>query len=363
MAVTLYYDKTNGCDGLHTGPSCDGSPVTHLNVTPVPDSIFTGFKLNGQTIVDANGNIVSNAAKILSSANLGTNFKIPQDYTCQGSLVKNALQICVDTSGNTIYVDPARGDDGAGYEVAPAQVGRGEPNPELCRNYSKFKIKIHWCPPKPGTYVWTDNSGFVGWSPTLTPEYFDMLYPGDAGCAQTEVLDYECTSSTCATYKDQSGAVVSNLYPPTAGGAFNGWTLRGLYMHTGDLSVVPSGCNGPTGSANPDCISYWGSRNIFALRRVVSKTNMDGVARLGLPKNSTDVNYIPLSDGSMNNWSNTRWTVRECWDGEIPDNDVAQIANRTYHLYAGWAKNCYENADGGNAIPGACSLDIKRTGL
>ncbi|MBQ1928109.1 MAG: hypothetical protein II179_03530 [Alphaproteobacteria bacterium] len=368
IAVNLYYDRAGMCSGLYRSPGCNGTRVTHLSVTSDADTTFTGFKVNGYTIVDANGNVASNASEILRNAgNVGS--KIPQSYDCKSGFSKNNNGVCVDPSGNTTYIDFENGNEDDGYEISYNEVGgRGGAGSNECV-HSKFKVKIHWCPPKYDAYTnpnWTN--GLSGWNPyasPVVPAGFDYpeLWPSicENGVDITENLDYEWNRATCgsgnsgcAKYKKLDGSIKYQLNVPTG---FDGWTLRGFYLLEDDLSVIPSGCNAGTNvSYNSGCYNYWGQRNYFAKRRVVTKTNTEGTARLGLPKpnSNTETGYIDLDDshdGANGAWSNTRWTVYDC------SITHAQAEQKTYHLYAGWARNCVQ-PDGGT-----CNLAIRRTGL
>lgn len=121
FAATLWYERGAACPGLYrTKPldKCNATAVTHLNITPVDeDAEFNGFYVNNQMIVDANGNVTSNALNILRGANLGAGSRIPQSYTCKNGFTKNNNGVCVDVSGNTTYV---AGD--SGEVTSPSQV-------------------------------------------------------------------------------------------------------------------------------------------------------------------------------------------------------------------------------------------------
>ena len=367
VAVTLYYEQGGACPGLYkTRPlsGCNATQVTHLDVTPMSDTVFDGFKVNGQTIVYADGTVASNAADILRNASFGQSSKIEQTYSCQSGFSKNDNGVCVDYSGNMTYVDFENGNEEDGFEIEPANIGRGEPGSNECV-HSKFKVKIHWCPPKYGAYTGNWSNGLSGWNPPSVPMNFGYpeLWPSicENGVDITEDLDYEWNRATCgpgnsgcAKYKKLDGTIKYQLNVPTG---FDGWTLRGFYLLEDDLYDVPSGCNASTNATySPICYSYWGNRNYFAKRRVVTATNTEGTARLGLPKpnSNTETGYIDLDDshdGANGAWSNTRWTVYDC------SITHEQAANKTYHLYAGWARDC-ETPDGGT-----CNLAIRRTGL
>lgn len=374
--VKLWYDKAGNCNGLHVSDSCNSATVTHLNVTPMADSRFDGFYVtvpgytNQLPIVDANGDVAYNVADVLRAANLsGTNRTLTQTTTCNTGLDKNSNGICVDTSGNITYVDFENGDEENGYEVHYNEIGNGNGGGDKgCQYYSKFKVQIHWCPPKYGAYTTSSNmfsNGKRGWNPYSNPTspsgfVYPELWPDEQDCnTPDEILyyDWKGRGTTSASYHRNSytGPLVTRINKPN--GKFNGWTLRGFYLLEDDLSVVPSGCNESTNvnatSYNATCYEYWGNRNYFAKRRVVTKTNTEGTARLGLPKpnTNTETGYIDLDDshdGANGAWANTRWAVWSC--EPIGEDD-------TLHLYASWAKDC-EQTEGGT-----CNLTIKRTGL
>ena len=116
IAVPLYYEQGGMCSGLYLSPGCNGTRVTHLSVTPNPDTTFTGFYVNEQMIVDANGNVTSNALNTLRNANLSSNYEIPQTYTCpdgstetgHGECESSASMITVklDTRGGSMSNSP-----------------------------------------------------------------------------------------------------------------------------------------------------------------------------------------------------------------------------------------------------------------
>ncbi len=363
VAVTLYYEQGGACPGLYkTRPlsGCNATQVTHLDVTPMSDTVFDGFKVNGQTVVYADGTVASNAADILRGASL-TSDKIQQSYTCQSGFSENNNGVCVDYNGNMTYVDFENGVEESGFEVEPANLGRGGAGSNECV-HSKFKVKIHWCPPKYGAYTGNWSNGLSGWNPPSVPENFGYpeLWPSDSDCnTADEVLYYDWkdrgTSSASYHKNSYTGPLVTSINKPD--GKFNGWTLRGFYLLEDDLYDVPSGCNASTNATySPICYSYWGNRNYFAKRRVVTATNTEGTARLGLPKpnSNTITNYVDLDDshnGANGAWSNTRWTVYDC------SITHKQAENKTYHLYAGWARDCETPNDG------TCNLAIRRTGL
>ncbi len=364
IAVTLYYEQGGMCSGLYRSPGCTGTRVTHLSVTPDADTTFTGFKVNGQTIVDANGNVAAGASEILRNAgNVGS--KIPQSYDCKSGFSKNNNGICVDPSGNITYVDFENGNEDGGYEISYNEVGgRGGAGSNECV-HSKFKVKIHWCPPKYDAYTNPNWTAYSGWNPyanPVVPAGFDYpeLWPSASDCnTPDEILYYDWkdrgTSSASYHRDSYTGPLVTEINKPA--GKFNDWTLRGFYLLEDDLSVIPSGCNAGTNvTYNPVCYNYWGQRNYFAKRRVVTKTNTEGTARLGLPKpnGNTETGYIDLDDshdGANGAWSNTRWTVYDC------SITHAQAEQKTYHLYAAWARNCVQPNSG------TCNLAIRRTGL
>ena len=373
--VQLWYDKNETCEGLHVLNSCSSATVTHLNVTPMADSTFNGFfvTVSGQgdvPIVYPNGDVANNVADVLRAANLGgTDRTLTQRTTCNGNLVKNSNGICVDTSGNITYVDFENGDEENGYEVHYNEIGNVNGGGDKgCQYYSKFKVQIHWCPPKYGAYTTSSNMftgygyGRMGWNPYSNPTspsgfVYPELWPDEQDCnTPDEILyyDWKGRGTTSASYHRNSytGPLVKSINKPD--GKFNGWTLRGFYLLKDDLSVVPSGCSESTNATyNATCYEYWGNRNYFAKRRVITKTNTEGTARLGLPKpnTNTETGSIDLDDshdGANGAWANTRWAVWSC--EPIGEND-------TLHLYAGWAKDC-EQTEGGT-----CNLAIRRTGL
>ena len=368
VAVTLWYEKDGACPGLyknnHPVSGCSGTTVSRLTVTPAEDTTFTGFYVNGQMIVDANGYVTSNALDILRNANLGADSKIPQSYNCASG--KNSYNICINS--NATYIDFESGNEEDGYEVSSTQLGRGG-GTNACV-HSKFKVQIHWCPPKVGAYTgnWTNGpgGGLSGWNPPTVPANFGYpeLWPSDSDCSTSGPLLYyewknrNSTTPGNATYRtgSYSGPIMTQINVPT--GKFNGWTLRGFYLLADDISIVPAGCGESTqASYSPTCYNYWGNRNYFAKRRVVTATNTEGTARLGLPKpnSNTETGYVDLNDthnGANGAWANTRWTVYDCSKTD------EEVANTTYHLYAGWAKDPVRDA---NTVDGR--FKIYRTGI
>lgn len=112
IAVTLYYEQNGLCSGLYRSPGCNGTRVTHLNVTPNPDTTFTGFKVGSQIIVNANGNVVNNVSDILKEANLSSGTVIQQTYMCPNGATETGdgecasagakVNVTLDTSGGSM---------------------------------------------------------------------------------------------------------------------------------------------------------------------------------------------------------------------------------------------------------------------
>lgn len=383
-AVTLYYTPGRECPGLYLNSAEIGCPadslrVTQLSVTSRADADFTGYNVGNVEIVDSTGNIKSNAVETLAAAAASGNTvsKVTGNYECVTGATENKNGVCVygltTSTQDYTYVDFTNGDIENGYEVLPDNLIGGTKG-ESCM-HSKFKVRIHWCPPKHGAYTGNWGNGKTGWNPPTVPAGFDYpeLWPADCENGDLyEDLEYEwkdrqnasvscydainnvCKGTVdnngncrCAVYK-KNNVILEQLNVPT--GKFADWTLRGFYLGSSNLYTPPSGCSEGTNQPyNSDCFDYWGNRNYFAKWRVTTKNNTDGMARLGLPKNSTATGYIPLNDGELANWANTRWGV---WDCSKTDE---QVANTTYHLYAGWARNCENDK--------TCTLTIKRTGL
>ena len=106
VAVTLWYEKDGECPGLYRSKpatACNASSVSHLTVTPAENTTFTGFYVNGQMIVDANGNVTSKALDILRNANLSSNYEIPQTYTCPDGSTETGYGEC-ESSASMITV-------------------------------------------------------------------------------------------------------------------------------------------------------------------------------------------------------------------------------------------------------------------
>ena len=392
--VTLWYDKSGTCTGLHVSNSCSSEKVTRLNVTPMADSTFDGFFVTvpGYTsqvqIVYGNGVVANNVAEILSAANLSsTNRTLTQTTTCNGNLDKNSNGICVDTSGNITYVDFESGyyfDSNYelsipnGYEVSPSDIGSG-PGGRGGQYYSNFIVELHWCPEpyEPYQWFWRDSNTPSGWSQNDAPSWPGMTssnctsvkYKYEWARGDSAGHYYSSFNQTTGQVTD-TNSIVDKLYVPTWSNASNnGWTLRGFYllnypsMPSGGCPLKANGyANFPTsssGSYSPptnfdECRQYYGYRNSVAKNIVTYEDSSWGTARLGLTKKMVDgtypTNYIPLRDNGMGDIdnTNTRWAI---WSTTpIKPSDVI-------HLYAGWAKDC-EQTEGGT-----CNLTIKRTGL
>ena len=104
--VTLWYEQDGACPGLYRSKpatACNATAVSHLTVTPADDTTFTGFYVNGQMIVDANGNVTSNALNILLDANLSGPVEIPQTYTCPDGTTETGYGEC-ESSASMITV-------------------------------------------------------------------------------------------------------------------------------------------------------------------------------------------------------------------------------------------------------------------
>ena len=391
--LSIYYDKNGNCDEFcnfqYQGPGCcpaqsvvtaDAIAEKFMSLAAARDEVFSGFKLDDETeIMDAQGNLLLTGRQI-NDLNLDSSVTLRTTNTCASDADRNDNGFCVyglnTATEDYTYVDFTNGEADDGYEVSPSDLG-GTPKGNSCM-HSKFKVKIHWCPPKYGAYTgnWTGENGLTGWNPPSSPTgFYPELWPEDCeggGEDLSEVLNYEWTRSSgntcydhisesckgaydnngvcrCAFYK-KNGVILDQLDVPS--GKFTDWTLRGFYLRSEDLSTPPTGCtSGINQSYHSECFKYWGDRNYFAKWLVTTKNNTDGAARLGLLKNSQETGYIPLNDLQLVNWANTRWGI---WDCNKTDEEVA---NTTYHLYAGWARNCAQD-DGEE-----CSLVINRTGL
>lgn len=176
--VKLWYDKNGTCEGLHVSNSCSSATVTKLNVTPMADSKFDGFYVtvpgytNPLPIVYSNGNVAYNVAKILSAANLsGTDRTLTQQTTCNTGLEHNRNNVCVDMSGNTVYV---KSDGGEPEEPMNVEAAPG------CWWVYDFDIVFHDRPmDNPPHDVGTFASGLVpNVSPTIrvSHKYSDGFY-------------------------------------------------------------------------------------------------------------------------------------------------------------------------------------------
>ncbi|MBO7656279.1 MAG: hypothetical protein J6S80_00950 [Alphaproteobacteria bacterium] len=387
--LDVYYDLNGNYDTFCTfpyvGPGDCPSPITgqeiaekFMSLAESSDEVFSGFTLpdsNGTVLMDSTGNLKL-TGKQVNDMGLDSTVTLRTSNTCASS--RNSNGVCVyglDTATQDYtYVDFANGDIENGYEMLPDDLVGGTKG-ESCM-HSEFNVRIHWCPPKYGAYTGNWGNGATGWNPPNSPSGFDYpeLWPSDCENGDTLYTDLHYKwvkrsnssttcgdSSGCPGTKDSNGVcrcaaytqnnqIIDSLNVPS--GKFTDWTLRGFYLGASNLWEPPSGCtSGTNQSYNDNCYNYWGNRNYFAKWRVTTKNNTDGMARLGLPKNSTETGFIPLNDRDLNNWANTRWGV---WDCSKTDE---QVANTTYHLYAGWARKCDPGEDG------TCTLTIKRTGL
>ena len=361
-ALTLYYDKSGTCDGLYPTNSCNATPVTHLNVTSTADSVFNGYYINNQQVVDSDGNVLPNAASVLRGANLGAGSKVPQNYTCPNG-VKNPYGACVNEGATYVNFDEGAYIDENyevsipnGYEVPVNEIGKNG-NDRGGSYYSDFKVQFHWCPESYQAYTWTWNDGKPGgWSAAAAPDWTGI------NCNEPSVTyQYHwARDGSAGTYRPVGGGDIVKKLEVPAWAAQNGWTLRGFYLLK--YPTTP-GVNCPSGTiTNPsqlphDCVVYYGykntvAKNLITYGRTSEQDNSStwGTARLGLTKKSNDTSKIPLEDlgrDDIDN-TNTRWAI---WSNEpIRPTD-------TIHVYAGWAKT----GTPGDGVGG--NFTIHRTGL
>ena len=121
VAVTLYYEQGGACPGLYTyKPSlgCPTSGVSRLNVTPIPNTVFNGYFIDGQKIVNADGTFTINALSILRGANLVSGTEFPQTYTCSNGVTETGYGEC--QSGTPLVT--VKLDTRGGSMAAPTQV-------------------------------------------------------------------------------------------------------------------------------------------------------------------------------------------------------------------------------------------------
>ena len=303
IAVTLYYEHSGMCSGLYLSPGCNGTRVTHLNVTPDADTTFTGFMVNGQTIVDANGNVVTNASDILRSAeNIGSS--ISQSYNCKSGFSKNNNGICVDFSGSTQYVE---GDSG---ESTPPQSIVDAPG---CFWVYDFDIVFHDRPmSNPPHAVGTFENGL---QPVTNPDITVSHKRGDG-------------------FYNMNGTKISDITIPLD----NNYMFRGYYGKT--FNYLDYNTNGGWPIPITDVITdhttaqgtVWGAR--FAVPANAKVMN------LGVPNLKTsycDMNWIACKNQGLPN----------CGDPELPNTVVVDV-------YGGWARKCVANN-------GNCGIQIYTT--
>ena len=104
--VTLWYEQDGACPGLYRSKpatACNATAVSHLTVTPADDTTFTGFFLDNKMLVNANGDITSNALNILLDANLSGPVEIPQTYMCPDGTTETGYGEC-ESSASMITV-------------------------------------------------------------------------------------------------------------------------------------------------------------------------------------------------------------------------------------------------------------------
>lgn len=385
VAMPLYYDRNNTCDGWHTSNSCDSPTVTKVNVKNRSESVFNGFYISAGNrdvmIFDGDGNIQPDALANIRAANITTGSRASQSYTCQ-TRAKNKHGACVDP--DTAYIDIGSNDfvnvdvnnhviefgDPNGYQIPYTEVN-DDRGGESWHHYFEFDVVIHWCPETYGNFEWswanTPPKEFVGWPASDAPDWTGLP------CTTPPTTYHYSWPLPHEVFGDPehsaeyllNNVLATQIQIPTA----TGWTFRGFYIY--DYSVPDAAGNiipesdlaarCPTGQHEysnghflglgsncgvtclQDCIIYWGKRNTAALELVTTKSNNYSKARIGLRTDDTG-NVVTIND-IAGYFPNTRWSVLS--DQEIP---------RDYkvHLYAGWAKNC--DPSGG----ATCTLDINR---
>ena len=121
IAVTLYYEQDGACPGLYSSQplgGCGASTVAKLNVTPINGTVFNGFFINGQKVVNADGTFTNNALDILRGADLTSGAEIPQTYTCSNGVTETGYGEC--QSGTPLVT--VKLDTRGGSMAAPTQV-------------------------------------------------------------------------------------------------------------------------------------------------------------------------------------------------------------------------------------------------
>ncbi len=284
-------------------PGCNGTRVTHLSVTSDADTTFTGFKVNGYTIVDANGNVASNASEILRNAgNVGS--KIPQSYDCKSGFSKNNNGVCVDFSGNTQYVD---GD--SGESTPPQYIGNNAPG---CFWVYDFDIVFHDRPMQnPPHAVGTfENGSQPGANPDITVSHKrgDGFYQGN-----TKITNINIPIDNNYMFRGYYGKTFNYLDYNTNGG----WPIPITDVITDHTTAQGT---------------VWGAR--FAVPAGAKVMN------LGTPNLKTS--YCDMDWIACNNQGRPG-----CGEPELPPTVIVDV-------YGGWARKCA----GSN---GDCGIQIYTT--
>ena len=341
-SITLYYTPGGECPGLYLNPSATGCPgdsdrVVKLNVAKRADAVFAGFQVDGVEIVDSAGNVKSNAAATLATADTST--KITGDYTCQTGTSKNTNGVCVNalslqtsTNENVAYVDWASVVNNtnldSGHEIEPNQIK--DDGAKGCGYDRDFDIVIHWCPENYTGVNYSYGGAHIEYA-TNTVDWSSL--PCDNA---TDTYHYHWNGGTSLGVYTKNGVTQTELVFPSA----TGWSPRGLYIVSyPEFKPKDSSFNN---------IPYYSVLKTVADNLVTEQTTTWGRARLGLPFNQTNITDRIILDNQVNGYgdANANWQIWTC-DGDIT----------TVHMYAAWARDC--DPDSG----ATCTRQIQRNGL
>ena len=398
IAVTLYYEQDGACPGLYSSQplgGCGASTVAKLNVIPINGTVFNGFFINGQKVVNADGTFTNNALDILRGADLTSGAEIPQTYTCSNGVTETGYGECQSGTPLVNVTLDTRG----GSMRAPTQVkvAHGGTLTAYAPDRSSF-----------------DGAIFVGWAKSGQPDSSaakNAVVNDTVGTTVTYRAVYSCPDgyymnqyNVCVSdgddYFDDRGNNIpaGNLQcwrPTGSNGTYQNychWNVKITFHNNNQGFSLTSGtqndgmvltcyggrgCNNNNSCANnnsggkcthlwqPKANDYW-FRGYFRLNDkevqnpsiVIVEENNDraaynnfypktmmgntmsitGHAVVAMSDSIVELDCRPFGSGTTGNWITNPDGTTYC-DGMVTDTNQFSL-----DVYGGWARKCVQSA-------------------
>lgn len=417
IAVPLYYEQDGACPGLYSSQplgGCGASTVAKLNVIPINGTVFNGFFINGQKVVNADGTFTNNALDILRGADLTSGAEIPQTYTCSNGVTETGYGECQSgTPLVTVKLDTRGGSMAAPTQVKVAHGGTltayapdrssfdgaifvgwaksGQPDSSAAKNAvvndtvgtTVTYRAVYSCPD--GYYMNQYNVCVSDGDEYLTPDG-NPVQPNELHCwrptGPNGTYENYCHWNLLVTFHDNNdnpGYNFSVTYPYTGNPVGNNNKTLTCYGGTGCRSA--SWCKENSSSVhNGTCMSLW----------VPTATNYEFRGYFRQPKNPEDlITSVGTTDGgafnvfyrtnqnnaymnitghavvvvepysTVNLWCEESNGVGHAviYDGNTVPTCVGNLKDNNpfgFDIYAGWARKC----EGGDQAHASCDLII-----